>query len=89
MRIWPWLYLFGAMRNESPDGYVMRDGGYDDCIMHIAEGRVGRPDHYQAWIGPRTKCNCQNYCDKLRNKYNEIKEDDDVRCKCKLPFIVR
>ena len=77
------------MRNEPPDGYAMRDGGYDDCIMHIAEGLVGRPDHYQAWRGPKSKCNCQDYCDKLRNKYNEIRDSNEVRCKCKLPLIVR
>ena len=77
------------MRNEPYDGYVTREGGYNDCIMHIAEGLVGRPDHYQAWTGPKSKCNCQDYCDKLRNKYNEIKNSQEVRCKCKLPIIVR
>ena len=77
------------MRNEPYDGYVTREGGYNDCIMHIAEGLIGRPDHYQAWTGPKSKCNCQDYCDKLRNKYNEIKNSQEVRCKCKLPIIVR
>ncbi len=33
--------------------------------------------------GAKTKCNCQDYADALRAKYREIKDDPEVKCKCK------
>ena len=73
----------GPTNGESTKGYTQRDGGYDDCIMRIAQSMVN-PDHYQlTWIGAKTKCNCQDYADALRAKYREIKDDPEVKCKCK------
>ena len=71
------------LRNEPKDGYTARDGGYDDCIMRLAVGKVN-PDHYQlTWIGKKTKCNCQDYASALRAKYRELENDPEVKCKCK------
>ena len=71
------------LRNEPKDGYTARDGGYDDCIMRIAVGKVN-PNHYQlTWIGSKTKCNCQDYASALRAKYRELENDPEVKCKCK------
>ncbi|MCQ2331272.1 MAG: RHS repeat-associated core domain-containing protein, partial [Paludibacteraceae bacterium] len=73
----------GYLDNESSERYQKRDGGYDDCIMRIAMSLVD-PSHYQlTWIGNRAKCNCQDYADALRRKYREIKDDPEVKCKCK------
>ena len=47
----------GPTNGESAKGYTQRDGGYDDCIMRIAQSMVN-PDHYQlTWLGAKTKCN--------------------------------
>ena len=71
------------LRNEPKDGYTARDGGYDDCIMRIAVGKVN-PNHYQlTWIGSKRKCNCQDYASALRAKYRELENDPEVKCKCK------
>ena len=71
------------LENESMDGYIKRDGGYDDCIMRIAVEKV-KSDHYQlTWVGPKTKCNCQDYCSALRAMYGQLKNDPEVKCKCK------
>ena len=68
----------GPTNGESAKGYTQRDGGYDDCIMRIAQSMVN-PDHYQlTWLGAKTKCNCQDYADALRAKYREIKDDPEV-----------
>ena len=73
----------GPTNGESAKGYTQRDGGYDDCIMRIAQSMVN-PDHYQlTGLGAKTKCNCQDYADALRAKYREIKDDPEVKCKCK------
>ena len=70
--------------NESQDRYIKRDGGYDDCVMRMAEKQV-TVGHYQlTWIGRKTKCNCQDYADMLRAKYRELIRDKKVRCKCRL-----
>ena len=51
----------GPTNGESAKGYTQRDGGYDDCIMRIAQSMVN-PDHYQlTWLGAKTKCNCQRF----------------------------
>jgi hypothetical protein len=70
------------IRNEPSNRYTRRDGGYNDCVMRIAESKVS-VDHYQlTWVGGRTKCNCQDYADMLRAKYRELENDPEVKCKC-------
>ena len=70
------------LTGESEKGYVRRDGGYNDCVMHKAEKEV-KVDHYQlTWLGTQTKCNCQDYADMLRAKYRELINDPQVRCEC-------
>jgi len=75
----------GKTISDEPAGrYTKRDGGYNDCVMHMAVENV-KVDHYQlTWIGPKTKCNCQDYCDKLRNEYRRLINDREVRCECGL-----
>ena len=73
----------GAKIVEKGDnGYIKRDGGYDDCVMRKAMMQVS-PTHYQLlWFGRRMKCNCQDYADMLRQKYGELIKDKKVRCEC-------
>ena len=50
--------------------------------MREAVSRVN-PTHYQlSWFGRKGKCNCQDYAEALRRKYEEIKNERKVRCKC-------
>ena len=72
----------GFLRNEEQNGYVRRDPTeYDDCIMREAEQRVSVPPYSLLGWG-RPKFNCQDYADRLRSKYNEIKNEREVKCKC-------
>lgn len=72
----------GYLNNESPDRYITTASGYDDCIMREAVLRVN-PTHYQlSWLGRKGKCNCQDYAEALRRKYEEIKSERKVKCKC-------
>ena len=66
-------------------GYVQTLGGYDDCIMRIAVDRVSTPLYSlvgNPLLGFTNKYNCQNFCDDLRRKYEEIKEDKEIRRQC-------
>ena len=75
-------HLFGE-RLQS--GYVQTLGGYDDCIMRIAVDRVSTPLYSlvgNPLLGFTNKYNCQNFCDDLRRKYEEIKEDKEIRRQC-------
>ena len=65
------------------DVYTQRDGGYDDCVMREAVARV-KPTRYNAYsLGFSAKYNCQDYADELRTMYWQLKDDPEVRCKCK------
>ena len=78
------LGIGAQILNEPKWRYVKRDGGYDDCVMRVAEERV-EVDHYQlTWFGGRTKCNCQDYAGMLRTKYWELLNDQEVRCRCNI-----
>ena len=63
--------------NEPMTGYVITSGGYDDCTMRIAVEKVN-PQPYSL-----IKYNCQDYASQLRAKYYEIKDTEEVRCRCK------
>ena len=78
------LGVGAKIRNEPIYRYRRRDGGYNDCVMRLAESMVS-VNHYQlTWMGNRMKCNCQDYADMLRAKYRELKNDPKVKCKCGL-----
>jgi hypothetical protein len=50
--------------------------------MKEAEKLVKPPPYSLiGWGTP--KYNCQDYADALRRKYDEIKDDPKVKCKCK------
>ena len=67
---------------ESMNGYVVTSGGYDDCVMRIAVEKVD-PSPYSLLGSPfKKKYNCQDYADALREKYYEIRNSKEVRCKC-------
>ena len=67
----------------SKDGYRRRDSKeYDDCIMHEAQKQVPKPPYSLLGVGA-PKYNCQDYADALRRKYNEIKDDPMIKCKCR------
>ncbi|MBR3222224.1 MAG: RHS repeat-associated core domain-containing protein [Kiritimatiellae bacterium] len=68
---------------DSKKGYKRRDKvEYDDCIMHEAENLVSPPPYSLVGFGA-PKYNCQDYADALRRKYNEIKDDPKIKCKCR------
>ena len=54
---------------------------YDDCIMKEAE-RLITPPPYSLLGLFGSKYNCQDYADDLREKYDEIKDDVEIKCKC-------
>ena len=73
----------GLVTKESKAGYTRRDGReYDDCIMKEAQTRVSPPPYSLIGWG-RPKYNCQDYADSLRRMYDAIKDDPEVKCKCK------
>ena len=61
---------------------MKRDGGYNDCVMHIAVENVDVTHYQLTWAGPRTKCYCQDYADALRREYKRLMQDPSVKCKC-------
>lgn len=72
----------GIFSELSKEGYRRWDSQeYDDCIMKEAE-RLVEPLPYSliGLFGP--KYNCQDYADDLRKKYDEIKDDTEIKCKC-------
>ena len=73
----------GFLRRENRNEYSRRDKTeYDDCIMHEAEKLVSPPPYSLIGFGA-PKYNCQDYADALRRKYNEIKDDPKIKCKCR------
>ena len=73
----------GLVTKESKAGYSRRDEReYDDCIMKEAQSRVSLPPYSLIGWG-RPKYNCQDYADSLRRMYDAIKDDPEVKCKCK------
>ena len=73
----------GFLRRENRNEYSRRDKTeYDDCIMHEAEKLVSPPPYSLIGFGA-PKFNCQDYADALRRKYNEIKDDPKIKCKCR------
>ena len=73
----------GFLRRENRNEYSRRDKTeYDDCIMHEAEKLVSPPPYSLIGLGA-PKYNCQDYADALRRKYNEIKDDPKIKCKCR------
>ena len=73
----------GTFSEASKKGYFRRDmREYDDCIMHEAEKLVSPPPYSLIRLGS-PKYNCQDYADALRRKYDEIKDDPQIKCKCK------
>ena len=73
----------GKFSEKSKDGYKKRDSvHYDDCIMREAEKRV-KPPPYSLIGWGKPKYNCQDYADALRQKYEELKNDNAIKCKCK------
>jgi RHS repeat-associated protein len=73
----------GKFKEDSKTGYRIKDPtNYHDCIMKEAEKLVKPPPYSLiGWGTP--KYNCQDYADALRRKYDEIKDDPKVKCKCK------
>ncbi len=72
------------LEGEGLDGYIVTSGGYDDCIMRLAVGKVSRGQKPYSMLGIfGEKYNCQDYADALRAKYLEIKNSQEVKCKCK------
>ena len=69
--------------NESMAGYVITSGGYDDCTMRIAVEKVNPQPYSLLGSVFRSKYNCQDYASQLKAKYFEIKDSDEVRCRCK------
>jgi RHS repeat-associated protein len=69
--------------NESMTGYVITSGGYDDCTMRIAVEKVNPQPYSLLGSVFRSKYNCQDYASQLKAKYFEIKDSDEVRCRCK------
>ena len=73
----------GKFSEKTKAGYRRRDSvDYDDCIMKEAEERVTLPSYSLIGWG-RPKYNCQDYADSLRKKYEELKNNKSIRCKCK------
>jgi RHS repeat-associated protein len=60
----------GYMRNENSSRYTMDQNFYDDNLMRQAIKDVA-PGNYNVFTN-----NCQDYADKLREKYKEIKNRD-------------
>ena len=73
----------GKFKEDSKSGYRTKDPThYDDCIMKEAEKLVTPPPYSLiGWGSP--KYNCQDYAAALRRKYDEIKDDPKIKCKCK------
>ena len=73
----------GRFKEDSKSGYRRRDSRhYDDCIMKEAQKLVSPPPYsFIGWGSP--KYNCQDYADALRRKYDELKNDRKIKCKCK------
>ena len=69
--------------NEPMTGYVITSGGYDDCTMRIAVEKVNPQPYSLLGSVFRSKYNCQDYASQLKAKYFEIKDSDEVRCRCK------
>ena len=71
------------LSEDSKKGYRRRDKvEYDDCIMHEAERLVSPPPYSLIGFGA-PKYNCQDYADALRRKYDELKDDPRIKCKCR------
>ena len=73
----------GKFKEDSKSGYRTKDPThYDDCIMKEAEKLVTPPPYSLiGWGSP--KYNCQDYAAALRRKYDEIKDNPKIKCKCK------
>ena len=49
--------------------------------MKEAEKQVPTPPYSLIGIGS-PKFNCQDYAEALRRKYDEIKDSEEIKCKC-------
>ena len=76
----------GIFFEDSFSGYRQTSGGYDDCIMRLAVARVSTPLYSlvgNLFLGFGNKYNCQDYAQELRAKYQELRNDKEILCKCK------
>ncbi len=74
----------GMVKNDpyrSKYKYVVTDSGYDDCVMKKAVSMVQpHPYNYLGFLPKRD--NCQSYANRLRQKYAELLNDEQVMCEC-------
>ena len=77
----------GYMDKENKKDYAMEDIVYDDVLMKNAEenvkksGKFDAEDYSLLGIDGKTKNNCQDFADALRNEYNNLYNKLDERGK--------
>jgi len=73
------LFKDGVRQNtENQNGYVLENKNYDDTRMRRAVRSLGKQEYNLLGFGG-DKNNCQNYADKMRNRYELLDRGDRQR----------